>query len=411
MDNDVHTHIQEESGKPLGAELEKQRPDLRGKSVAEIVAILMSVPIEREDGIDDPLSQAPAVAPRSPPAVPEPPTFTNAPPIVREIADAPPMAPGIGGLNLDLQPLESPPVEDGVAVEDLGHGLSHAPDLVPEPPIQTARKPAAARLRGLSLVAILAAIVAIGVTLMTFPNEVWKLAGDISAMVTPLLEGSPRATTPTRPTRLVVESQKGVANKPLPLGVSLNDATGGETVTLAGLAIGTKLSAGAPLGLTSWQMSARDVGNALAYAPKDFVGTMDAAIDLRSANDWLIDSKIVRLEWIQKSERSTPQLDLSKQPPTIRTLDSEESAAFIEHFLKNGDIASARLLLRQAANTGNAQAALELGMTFDPVILTKWGVLGFAPDAAQARVWYDRAMKLGSTEASRHLEQLTGVGR
>jgi TPR repeat protein len=66
-------------------------------------------------------------------------------------------------------------------------------------------------------------------------------------------------------------------------------------------------------------------------------------------------------------------------------------------------------LLRQAAGTGNAQAALELGMTFDPVYSETWGAVGFAPDVAQAREWYKRAIKLGSTEASRYLEQLTGV--
>jgi TPR repeat protein len=68
-------------------------------------------------------------------------------------------------------------------------------------------------------------------------------------------------------------------------------------------------------------------------------------------------------------------------------------------------------LLKRAAGTGNAQAALELGMTFDPVLLAKWGFPGFYPDVAQAREWYDRAIKLGSTEASRHLERLAGVTR
>jgi hypothetical protein len=174
----------------------------------------------------------------------------------------------------------------------------------------------------LSFVVILAAIVAIGVTLMTFPNEVRKRSSDISGMVTPLFEGSSPARTPTKRPRLVVKGQKGFVNEPLPLGVSLNDASGGERVILAGLAIGTSLSAGTLLGLTSWQMLAQDVGNAFVYAPKDFVGIMDAAIDLRSPGDWLMDSQTVRLEWIQKNEeRLAPQLDLSTQPPTFHTLE------------------------------------------------------------------------------------------
>ena len=65
--------------------------------------------------------------------------------------------------------------------------------------------------------------------------------------------------------------------------VSLTDVPGGDRIILAGLPIGTSLSTGTPLGLTGWQMLARDVGNALVYAPKDYVGSMVAAIDLRSA--------------------------------------------------------------------------------------------------------------------------------
>jgi hypothetical protein len=209
------------------------------------------------------------------------------------------------------------------------------------------------------------------------------------------------------PARLVVENQKGFANEPLPLGVSLNNAAGGEAVTLAGFATGTELSAGTPLGPTRWRVSAHDLGKAIAYSPKDFVGVMDVAIDLRSVGDGLLDSQIVRLEWIEKKDqRSTPQPDASK-PPAVIQLDPE-AIATLERFLKDGDILSARLLLKRAASAGNAQAALKLGMTFDPAFLAERGVVGFAPDVAQARGWYERAAELGSIEASRFLERLAG---
>jgi TPR repeat protein len=47
-----------------------------------------------------------------------------------------------------------------------------------------------------------------------------------------------------------------------------------------------------------------------------------------------------------------------------------------------------------------------LGLTFDPAFLAEQGVLGLAPDAAQARFWYERAVEVGSGEASRRLERL-----
>ena len=51
-----------------------------------------------------------------------------------------------------------------------------------------------------------------------------------------------------------------------------------------------------------------------------------------------------------------------------------------------------------------------LGATFDPFFLAELGVLGLAPDPAQARTWYERAAELGSTEASRRLERIAKAG-
>jgi hypothetical protein len=266
MDNDVRTHPKEQSGNPLGAELEKEGLDLRGKTVAEITSILTGPPIGCEDGIDEPLLHTPPVEGPLPPAATEPFSLINAPSIIPRVANAPPVAPGI-------KPLKSLPFK------------------------------VAARFGRLSSVVILAAIVGIGAILMTFPNEVRRQAGDISLMVTPLFEGASRARISTKLPRLVVKGIWGAVNEPLPLGVSLTDVPGGDRIILAGLPIGTSLSTGTPLGLTGWQMLARDARNALVYAPKDYVGNMVVAIDLRSPGDWLLDSKIVRLEWIQKNEK------------------------------------------------------------------------------------------------------------
>ena len=376
----------------------------------------MSVPNRSEDGIDDPLSYAPRWVRQSQPVAPEQsntfapstaPVITKTSGAAARITSTPPMAPGIGGHNIDLPPPRSRPFEGDVAIKDLKRRLSLDPQLVPEPPIRKGRKPVVRWFGWLSFVAIVAAIIGLGVLLLTFPDEAWKPAGGIAGVATLPREGLPRVATLAGPARLVVENQKGFANEPLPLGVSLNNAAGGEAVTLAGFATGTELSAGTPLGPTRWRVSAHDLGKAIAYSPKDFVGVMDVAIDLRSVGDGLLDSQVVRLEWIEKKEqRSAPQPDASK-PPAVIQLDPE-AIATLERFLKDGDILSARLLLKRAASAGNAQAALKLGMTFDPFFLAERGVVGFAPDVAQARGWYERAVELGSTEASRLHERLAG---
>jgi len=77
-----------------------------------------------------------------------------------------------------------------------------------------------------------------------------------------------------------------------------------------------------------------------------------------------------------------------------------------QELLANGDISSARLLLRRAAAAGNADAALALGETFDPQVIQRLGAVGAEPDAALARQWYQRASDLGSDAAAQQLAKL-----
>ncbi len=76
-----------------------------------------------------------------------------------------------------------------------------------------------------------------------------------------------------------------------------------------------------------------------------------------------------------------------------------------------GDIASARLLLRRAAEAGDYRAALALGATYDPVALEKLGVRGALADVAMARMWYDRARELGAPDAQSRIEMLANRAR
>jgi hypothetical protein len=71
-----------------------------------------------------------------------------------------------------------------------------------------------------------------------------------------------------------------------------------------------------------------------------------------------------------------------------------------------GDLAAARLFFRRAANAGDAAAALAMGATYDPDILSKRFIRGIEPDAQEARMWYERARDLGSPEGPRRIETL-----
>jgi hypothetical protein len=93
----------------------------------------------------------------------------------------------------------------------------------------------------------------------------------------------------------------------------------------------------------------------------------------------------------------------------VRQLDRDEVAALAkrgEEFIAAGNITAARLVLQRAAEARDARAALLLGATYDPIMLEKSRVRGFAPDIATARTWYERAKEFGSAEATQRLEML-----
>jgi hypothetical protein len=77
----------------------------------------------------------------------------------------------------------------------------------------------------------------------------------------------------------------------------------------------------------------------------------------------------------------------------IRQRDSEELASMrlhADHFIKSGDLSSARLLLERAAEAGDGNAALTLAGTFDPNVLKTLGFQDGAADIEMARLWYER---------------------
>ena len=127
----------------------------------------------------------------------------------------------------------------------------------------------------------------------------------------------------------------------------------------------------------------------------------------------------------QLAEAKKPVVQAEPAPATTQSLrvqegraatqlDAEEIAALINRgtdSLKSGELVSARLLLRRAAEAGSASAALMLGTTFDPLVIQQLGAIGVVPDVAQARQWYEKAVELGSDAASQRLAKLPQTGQ
>lgn len=96
--------------------------------------------------------------------------------------------------------------------------------------------------------------------------------------------------------------------------------------------------------------------------------------------------------------------------PQISSADRQQAES---HFgrgiakLKEGDVASARLFFRRAADAGLGEAALAMGQTYDSVELARLRIVSIAPDPSEARRWYQKAVELGArTEAGPLLDRL-----
>jgi hypothetical protein len=103
-------------------------------------------------------------------------------------------------------------------------------------------------------------------------------------------------------------------------------------------------------------------------------------------------------------------------PPTVKPAPPRAAADNMDEvqlmlkqgqdFVAAGDLATARVVLRRAAQAGAAIAAYTLAQTYDPQVLAKMRARGVEPDPAEARRWYEMAQKLGSKEAAQQLERL-----
>jgi hypothetical protein len=218
---------------------------------------------------------------------------------------------------------------------------------------------------------------------------------------------------PEPSSRLIAEDQRAIANEPMPLEVSVDNAVQNASLRLAGLAAGTHLSAGSQVSDSSWQLPLDHLKNVYLYAPADFVGVMNSALDLLGPDKRLIDRRDVRFEWLAKKE-GQPERSGSiwpvnpANPARVQPISSELALMLMrrgQEYLGTGDIAAARILFGRLADAGIADGAFAMAQTYDSRYLTQHKVVGVVGDESKARTYYQRAMQLGSSEAAHMIEQ------
>jgi hypothetical protein len=93
----------------------------------------------------------------------------------------------------------------------------------------------------------------------------------------------------------------------------------------------------------------------------------------------------------------------SPQPRHMSAQDIAILTGLAKKSLSTGDIPTARLLLRRAAEAEDAGAALLLAQTYDPAVLRSPDV---RPDLESARAWYEKATQFAA-KTKRHPDQYT----
>ena len=110
------------------------------------------------------------------------------------------------------------------------------------------------------------------------------------------------------------------------------------------------------------------------------------------------------VDWLAASEQISANDD-SSNPSQIEPSDLAYLAR-ARALMKANDIAAARLIFTRLATNGVAEAAFDLGQTYDPDFLRTIHIAGLEPDLEVARRWYTKAAALGNADARSRLATL-----
>jgi len=252
-------------------------------------------------------------------------------------------------------------------------------------------------------------------------------SGPAQAAVERRTQGTKEQPISPRARLAIRRAPSGRVDDAIPLGVSLAGANGSASLLISGLPAGSTISAGRPLGAGNWRLPALELSTAAIRPPRGFVGAIDLTVELRIADDAVVDRQSLRLTWVGTPETAaaqatgigervgmdssapgeTPKSQVTSAP--LRQLDREEIAYLLkrgEELVAAGQLGPARLVLQRAAEAGDSDAAFALAITYDPILLQTRVAIGVAPDNAMARAWYEKAKELGSVDASRRLEAM-----
>lgn len=217
-------------------------------------------------------------------------------------------------------------------------------------------------------------------------------------------------------------SVSDVSGKPgQPVSLAIDSSPGApddDLFTIMGLPSEVRLSAGTPYN-DFWIVKRRDLHSLSLISPEGFSGsfklsvtrartlsrpplTLNMNISISNAPAKAEAPRIVSEPKVSEPKVPEPKgLVAHRQTPDEKILFDKAYDQF-----KKGDVAGARAVFEYLAMKGDATAAIAMGETYDPAVLSKLFVKGLHADQAKATSWYRKAEQLGDPEAKPHLDAL-----
>jgi hypothetical protein len=231
--------------------------------------------------------------------------------------------------------------------------------------------------------------------------------------------------------KLMATAAAGTPNAPIKLNIALMSADVGDAlVSLKGLPKEARLSTGIDVGGGQWLLPPGRLKDLTVTTPGNAAGNYQLEAQLlkddaqTSISDAVPFSLNVAAAAPSKSapaqQQPSPSAAPSGQKPDnarLALLPDDgplPETDFLTQILirdgnkkmREGDIAGARRLYEQAAQSGNAEAALAMGRSYDPTYFEKLTVKTGKPDPATAFEWYKRALDGGLVTAKVKIDAL-----
>jgi hypothetical protein len=207
-----------------------------------------------------------------------------------------------------------------------------------------------------------------------------------------------------------VADTSGIAGKKIPLSIASSvNASEDDLFEITGVPAEATLTAGECYN-DFWLLRRKDLPSLAIVTPEWFTQKITIAVTRTGGANRL---PFTRSMTVNVSIGAVAGSAIEVPPPVPAASSGyvrsqNEAGQFEKAYekFKQGDVAGARAVFEYLAAKGDAEAAVAMGETFDPIVLRQIYVKGLKPDAAAAAAWYKKAQQLGDAKARVRLNAL-----